>query len=91
MQLENPHSQSDAKAEAANHPVVAKLEAAAQDLLFVSETDAPLTPFFWPSDAKEFTPELLAQFAKLSDEIEIGTQTLTEFFEPAMTEAARIG
>ena len=80
-----PKNSSDAKT-GASHAVVAKLEAAAQDLLFVSETDAPLTPFFWPSDAKEFTLELLAQFAKLPAKTKISTQTLAEFFEPATTE-----
>ena len=85
MQPENLRSQPDAEV-GAGHPVVAELEAAAQNLLFISETDAPLTPFFWPSAEKTLTPELLAQLAKLPADVALSTQTLAEFFEPATTE-----
>ncbi len=66
--------------------IVAKLEAAAKGLLYISETDAPLTPFFWPSEAKTLTPELVAQLAKLPDKTKIETRTLDEFFKPVATE-----
>ena len=62
--------------------ILAKLEVAAKGLLYISETDAPLTPFFWPSEAKTPTPELVAQLAKLPDKTKIETRTLDEFFKP---------
>ena len=91
---EKPEVKSDektpeAKPESAaksSDAILAKLEAAAKGLLYISETDAPLTPFFWPSEAKILTPELVAQLAKLPDKTKIETRTLDEFFKPFATE-----
>lgn len=78
--------ESTAKADNASQTLIAKLETVAKGLLYISETDAPLKPFFWPSEGKTLTPELVAQLAKLPDKTKITTQTLAEFFEPVAKE-----
>jgi len=68
------------------HPLIATLEAATQGLLFPSETDAPLTPFFWPSEAKSLTPDLVLRLAGLPAGTAVSTQDFDEFFAPVVTE-----
>lgn len=63
-----------------------KLEAAAKDLLYISETDAALEPFFWPFENEELMPEFIKQQAKLPDDAPVSTQALDEFFEPVAIE-----
>jgi hypothetical protein len=66
--------------------ILEKLEAAAKDLLYISETDAPLEPFFWPVENEELTPEFITRQAKLPDGAPVSTQALDEFFEPVAIE-----
>ncbi|HEY0076046.1 MAG TPA: nuclease A inhibitor family protein [Abditibacteriaceae bacterium] len=66
--------------------ILEKLEAAAKDLLYISETDAPLEPFFWPTESEELTPEFIKQQAKLPDDAPVSTQVLDELFEPVAIE-----
>src|SRR3712207_89172 len=70
----------------AGNYVLAKLEAAAKDLVYISETDAPLVPFFWPGEKENLTPELIKQHAKLPENFQVSLQTLDEFFEPVAIE-----
>ena len=53
-------------------------------LLFISETDAPLTPFFWPdADATApITEERLRELAEVPDDASVKTTSLTAFFAP---------
>lgn len=66
--------------------VLQKLEAAARGLLYISETDAPLTPFFWPTESEKVSPQVIKQNAKLETTSEVSTQELDEFFEPVAIE-----
>lgn len=68
-------------------PAVATLQKAAAGLLFPSETDAPLEPFFWPAEkAPALTPDQVAQLASAPAEAAIKTVKLDTFFRPATTE-----
>lgn len=70
-----------------NTDVVEKLQKATADLLFPSETDAPLEPFFWPSPHTEsVTAGILAPLANLKDDATIKTTRLDTFFRPATKE-----
>lgn len=69
----------------ANEALLSTIGAAAKDLIFLSETDAPLTPFFWPSEADKLTPELVVQLAKLPEGTKVTAQETDEFFESAVT------
>jgi hypothetical protein len=61
----------------------ARLDQAAQGLLFPSETDAPLIPFFWPDAAPgDLTPERLAELAKTPPDQPIKSVKLDTFFRP---------
>ncbi len=73
------------KEDSAKNGVVEKLEVAAKDLLYISETDAPLTPFFWPGDKGKLMPDIVVKNAKLPTGTSVSTQTLDEFFEPVVT------
>ena len=65
--------------------VLEKLEAAAKDLLFISETDAPLTAFFWPCESQKLTPNFVAAQAKMPADAKVETQTLNELFKESTT------
>lgn len=73
-------------ADVARSTVLEALQSAAQGLLFPSETDAPLEPFFWPEPAP-VTPsvELVASHAEVEAKA-IKTQSLTTFFKPTLAE-----
>lgn len=62
------------------------LRQVAQGLLFPSETDAPIEPFFWPDEAPK-TPsvEVVAKRLKESPSA-IKTQSLATFFKPTLAE-----
>lgn len=66
--------------------VLEALQNAAQGLLFPSETDAPIEPFFWPGPAP-VTPsvELVASYAEVEAKA-VKTQSLNAFFKPTVTE-----
>lgn len=69
------------------NPAVQTLQDAAQGLLFPSETDAPLLPFFWPQAAPAApTPELVAQQTKVPADAPIKSQSIARFFAPATKE-----
>jgi hypothetical protein len=72
--IENAESQKKA--------ILEKLEAATKDLLYTSETDAPLTPFFWATADDELTTAHLLVQAQLPAASPVQAQTLHEFFEP---------
>jgi hypothetical protein len=61
--------------------VLGKLKDASEGLLYISETDAPFTPFFWPGEHEKLTPEVIRQHAKLKERPDVSVQTLDEFFE----------
>src|SRR5687767_14531850 len=72
-------------------PELAALQQAVDGLLFPSETDASLTPFFWPQDEsalKEATtaPDQLAKLAGFSADIPIKSVKLETFFHPVTRE-----
>jgi len=71
-------------------PIENALSQAAAGLVFTSETDAPLTPFFWPdaqaSCSSAITSQDVARGARLPAEAHIEQQSLDEFFEPAVAE-----
>lgn len=68
-------------------PVIDTLQKATEGLLFVSETDAPLQPFFWPDvGTTSPTPELVAHAANLPAAASIKSVRLDTFFRPATTE-----
>lgn len=66
--------------------VLEVLRQASEGLLFRSETDAPIEPFFWP-DAAPVAPsaELVASHAKAEVKA-VKTRSLTTFFRPTITE-----
>ena len=66
--------------------LVEKLKVATEGLLYISETDAPLTSFFWPVEDESLSPELVKRRAQLPADAEVSTQALGEFFEPVTTE-----
>lgn len=67
--------------------VLQVLQAAAEGLLCPSETDAPLTAFFWPdTEMSPLTPEHFRELASLSAEAPVKTVTLTSFFRPTTKE-----
>jgi len=71
---------------------VKALRQAATGLLFPSETDAPLEPFFWPDAVKPngeneaLTAEGLATLAGVPLDTPIKTVKLESFFRPALKE-----
>lgn len=67
-------------------PVLEALQNAAHGLLFPSETDAPIEPFFWPEPAP-VTPsaELVASHAEIEANA-VKTQSLVTFFKPTLAE-----
>lgn len=75
-----------ASSQESENSILEKLEDAAKDLLYISETDAPLEPFFWPVGNEELTPEFIKQQAKLPYGAPASTQALNEFFEPVAIE-----
>lgn len=67
------------------NPVVTTLQEASEGLLFISETDAPLVPFFWPdeNDVDALTPERLRELANISSDAPIESVSLARFFRSA--------
>ncbi len=63
------------------------LEAAAKGLLFMSESDRPLTPFVWDEKTSD-APDAIAALVAVTgaDKKAVKTLTVAEFFKP-MTEA----
>lgn len=69
--------------------VLDTLTKATEGLLFMSETDAPFVPFFWPSeDSTPLTPARLLEFAQKKADEPIRTVTLAQFFRNATKEEA---
>jgi hypothetical protein len=66
------------------HPVIETLKQAADGLLFPSETDAPLEPFFWP---QEHNSRLECgsddSLAGVAADTPIKSTKLATFFRPA--------
>jgi hypothetical protein len=66
--------------------VVKTLEAAAKDLFFISETDAPLEVVFWPIsegvEEAQLDEKLVAQMAQAPVDAKIEAVELDEFFAP---------
>lgn len=67
-------------------PIEDTLSQAAQGLAFMSETDAPLAPFFWPGEFEAVTAEIVARQARLPADAKIEQRTVAEFFEPVAAE-----
>ena len=88
--LPSPSAPSAPSALPSPSPIENVLSQAAAGLTFISETDAPLTPFFWPdAQALVSSPvasQDVARGAKLPSEAHIEQQSLDEFFEPAVAE-----
>jgi hypothetical protein len=69
------------------HPVIETLKQAADGLLFPSETDAPLEPFFWPYDDRStLNAEVVASLAGVGADTTIKSTRLETFFRPATKE-----
>ncbi|RYZ63142.1 MAG: nuclease [Proteobacteria bacterium] len=65
------------------------LAKATSGLLFLSETDAPLVPFFWPNeDTAPLAPARLLELANAKPDSPIKTVTLAHFFRNATKEEA---
>ena len=78
---------SDAVKSPTTPSVIQTLQSAADGLLFLSETDAPLTPFIWPADKDEkLTPELVGKLAGAPANTPIKSVKLETFFRPATQE-----
>src|SRR5690606_33126609 len=70
-----------------NTPILEVLHRAADGLLFPSETDAPLVPFFWPDERPSTpTPGLLREKAGVAPDAKIKSVRLETFFRPATRE-----
>src|SRR5688500_18732613 len=68
-------------------PALKALQEAAEGLLFLSETDAPLESFFWPAqETPPLTPDQLAKLAGAPAKALIKTVKLETFFRPTTTE-----
>ena len=68
-------------------PAIETLKHATDGLLFPSETDAPLEPFFWPhDDDSKLTPETLAPMAGVAADTPVKSVKLETFFRPATKE-----
>ena len=71
----------------ASHPALGTLREAAEGLLFPSETDAPLVPFFWAdADAVPLTSERLLALAQVPVGTPVKSVSLATFFRPATKE-----
>ncbi len=64
--------------------LIPRLEQAIDGLLFPSESDAPLTVFVWPADAR-FSPQALLAHLGCEETTPIATTDLDHFFEPVTT------
>lgn len=63
------------------------LQQATEGLLFLSETDAPLVPFFWPQENPvKITPEVLLPLAGVAIDAPVKPVKLDAFFRPATKE-----
>ncbi len=65
------------------------LQKATEGLLFPSETDAPLVPFFWPLEGEDnapLSPELVLKLAGAKPDAIVKSTTLAAFFKPAIKE-----
>jgi len=70
--------------------ILPPLQGAGAGLLFPSETDAPLTPFFWPAtDSAPLTLQTLPPLAGVTVDVPIEIVKLAAFFGPATVK--RIG
>jgi hypothetical protein len=66
--------------------VIRSLQDVTKGLLFPSETDAPLEPFFWPHEtAGAPTVEIVAGHLKV-EPADVKSQSLSAFFKPTVTE-----
>lgn len=64
--------------------IIKPLQQASEGLLFLSETDAPLVPFFWPDSSDEkLTTARFEQLAKSPKDAPIKTVKLDSFFRNA--------
>lgn len=72
---------ADPKSVAPKSAALEKITDAAKGLLYISETDAPLEPFFWPAENEKLAPGFIAEQAKLPTHTKFSTQTLDEFFD----------
>lgn len=92
--MSQSEGKSASEAESANestseHAVLEALRNAAEGLLFQSETDAPLLPFFWPDDhADALTPECVLQLTQVPEGAPVKVVTLAAFFRAATKEQA---
>ncbi len=71
------------------HPLIAALEEASRDLLYMSESDYPLTPFLWEREKvgeAGVTPESVAAFAGHPADTPVETADFESFFEAAQAE-----
>jgi hypothetical protein len=71
------------------HPLVAELEEASRDLLYMSESDYPLTPFLWEKEKtgeEGVTPESVAALAGYPAETPVEVVDFEGFFEAAQAE-----
>lgn len=62
------------------------LNAACDGLIFLSETDAPLTPFFWPAQSETPTPDALLKLAQLPADSQVKTTRFETFFAASTRE-----
>lgn len=67
-----------------DHPALSVLKEAAQGLLFPSETDAPLLPFFWPdADTSPLTSDRVRALGGVAEGAPLKSVSLAAFFRPA--------
>lgn len=67
--------------------VLQPLQQATEGLLFISETDAPLVPFFWPQENPvKITPDVLLPLAGVATDAPVKPVKLEAFFRPATKE-----
>lgn len=71
------------------HPLIAALEEASRDLLYMSESDYPLTPFLWEREKtgeEGVTPERVAAIAGYPADTPVEAADFESFFEAAQAE-----
>lgn len=77
----------DVSPKGAPSPALGPLQEAAAGLLFPSETDAPLVPFFWPAEpADTLTPARVAELAGAAADAPVQSVKLETFFRPVTKE-----
>lgn len=81
---EQPAAATSAASAGASADMFGRIEEAARDLMFMSETDVPVEPFAWSADTP-FTPEALRATARIAADEPLTTEDIDRFFRNPTT------